>query len=41
MRVVDLIEKKRDNHKLTEEEIKFLLDEYLGGNVPDIKCHHF
>ena len=41
MRVVDLIEKKRDNHKLTEEEIKFLLDEYLGGNVPDYQMSSF
>ena len=41
MRVVDLIEKKRDNHKLTEEEIKFLLDEYLDGNVPDYQMSSF
>lgn len=41
MRVVDLIEKKRDNENLNEEEIKFLLDEYLDGNVPDYQMSSF
>ena len=41
MRVVDLIEKKRDNENLNEKEIKFLLDEYLDGNVPDYQMSSF
>ena len=41
MRVVDLIEKKRDNKNLNEKEIKFLLDEYLDGNVPDYQMSSF
>ena len=35
MRIVDLIEKKREKEELTKEEIKFLLNEYLVGDVPD------
>lgn len=35
MRAVDIIEKKRDNLKLSDTEIEFLLNEYLAGNIPD------
>ncbi|TNK94902.1 hypothetical protein C4M98_03825, partial [Mycoplasmopsis pullorum] len=35
MRVVDIIEKKRLNHSLDEQEIKFLLDTYVTGQTPD------
>jgi pyrimidine-nucleoside phosphorylase len=35
MRAVDLIEKKRDGYNLNADEIKFLLEEYLAGKVPD------
>ena len=31
MRIVDLIEKKRDKNSLTKEEIKYFLNEYLDG----------
>lgn len=41
MRVVDLIEKKRDKKELTKEEINFLLGEYLKGNVPDYQMSSF
>lgn len=41
MRAVDLIEKKRDEENLTEEEIKFLLNEYLKGNIPDYQMSSF
>ena len=41
MRVVDLIEKKRDNENLNELEIKFLLNEYLEGNIPDYQMSSF
>lgn len=41
MRIVDLIEKKRKKEELTKEEIKFLLNEYLVGNVPDYQMSAF
>ena len=41
MRIVDLIEKKREKKELTKEEIKFLLNEYLVGNVPDYQMSAF
>ena len=41
MRIVDLIEKKREKEELTKEEIKFLLNEYLVGNVPDYQMSAF
>ncbi|WP_456082935.1 thymidine phosphorylase [Leptotrichia sp.] len=41
MRIVDLIEKKREKEELTKEEIKFLLNEYLMGNVPDYQMSAF
>ena len=41
MRAVDIIEKKRDNLKLSDIEIEFLLNEYLAGNVPDYQMSAF
>lgn len=35
MRMVDLIEKKRDGHVLSKEEIHFIIDEYTKGSIPD------
>lgn len=35
MRVVDLIEKKRDGKELTTEEIKFIIDGYTKDEIPD------
>src|SRR6266481_3005690 len=35
MRIVDLIQTKRDGGELTSEEIDFLLQGYLRGEVPD------
>ncbi|MBO0470194.1 pyrimidine-nucleoside phosphorylase [Enterococcus sp. DIV0242_7C1] len=35
MRMVDLIEKKRDGHVLTEEEIQFIVSGYTSGDIPD------
>lgn len=35
MRMVDLIEKKRDGHELTKEEIHFIVDGYTKGDIPD------
>ena len=41
MRIVDIIQKKRDNEKLSDKEIEFLLSEYLAGNVPDYQMSAF
>ncbi|CUA79588.1 pyrimidine-nucleoside phosphorylase [Anoxybacillus suryakundensis] len=35
MRMVDLIEKKRDGHTLTKEEIQFIIKGYTKGDIPD------
>jgi len=35
MRMVDLIEKKREGHFLSEEEITFIIDGYVKGEIPD------
>jgi pyrimidine-nucleoside phosphorylase len=35
MRVVDLIRRKRDAAELLPEEIRYLIDEYTRGNIPD------
>ena len=41
MRAVDIIERKRDKHELTKEEIKFLLTDYLDGKIPDYQMSSF
>jgi pyrimidine-nucleoside phosphorylase len=35
MRMVDLIEKKRDGQALTEKEIQFIVSGYTKGDIPD------
>ena len=35
MRMVDLIEKKREGKELTTEEIKFIVEGYTEGTIPD------
>lgn len=35
MRMVDIIEKKRDGHSLSEEEIRFFIKGYCDGEIPD------
>lgn len=35
MRAVDLIQKKRDGHSLSKEEIDWLIEGYVDGTVPD------
>lgn len=35
MRMVDIIEKKRDGGELTKEEIRFFVNSYTKGSVPD------
>lgn len=34
-RMVDLIEKKRDNHVLSQAEIEWMIDAYTKGEIPD------
>ena len=38
MRAVDIIVKKRDGGKLTNEEIKFFIDGYTKGDIPDYQA---
>lgn len=41
MRVYDIIEKKRDNKSLSEEEIKYIINEYVSGKIPDYQMSAF
>lgn len=38
MRAVDIIIKKRDKHKLTNEEIDFFIQGYTQGDIPDYQA---
>lgn len=38
MRMVDIIEKKRDGGKLTKEEIDFFVNGYVRGDIPDYQA---
>ncbi|MBA2873339.1 pyrimidine-nucleoside phosphorylase [Thermaerobacillus caldiproteolyticus] len=41
MRMVDLIEKKRDGKELTKEEIDFMIKGYTDGTIPDYQMSAF
>lgn len=41
MRFVDIIEKKRDGLKLSEEEIQFFIDGVVDGSIPDYQVSSF
>ncbi|MBM7709811.1 pyrimidine-nucleoside phosphorylase [Enterococcus lemanii] len=41
MRMVDLIEKKRDGKELSENEIKWVIDRYTANEVPDYQMSAF
>ena len=41
MRAVDLIQKKRDGQELTTAEIKWLVEGYVAGTVPDYQMSAF
>lgn len=41
MRMVDLIEKKRDGHVLTDDEIQFIVSGYTKGEIPDYQMSAF
>jgi len=36
--MVDVIEKKRDGHELTDEEIRFFIKGYTDGSIPDYQA---
>ncbi|EHJ06643.1 pyrimidine-nucleoside phosphorylase [Staphylococcus simiae] len=38
MRMIDIIEKKRDGHALTTEEINFFIEGYVNGDIPDYQA---
>ncbi|HYK72721.1 MAG TPA: pyrimidine-nucleoside phosphorylase, partial [Pseudoneobacillus sp.] len=41
MRMVDLIEKKRDGLELSKEEIQFVINGYTDGSIPDYQVSAF
>ena len=41
IRAVDLIQKKRDGHELTTQEINWLIEAYTAGQVPDYQMSAF
>lgn len=38
MRMIDIIEKKRDGQTLTKEEIEFFIEGYTNGDIPDYQA---
>ena len=38
MRMYDIIQHKRDNKELSDEEIRFFIKEYTAGNIPDYQA---
>lgn len=41
MRMIDIIEKKRDGYELTKEEIDFVISGYTNGDIPDYQMSAF
>ena len=41
MNPVELIRKKRDGHSLNEEELRFLISDYVAGKLPDYQMSAF
>ena len=41
MRMIDLIEKKRDGYKLNKDEIDFIIQGYTKGEIPDYQVSAF
>ena len=41
MRMVDLIMKKRNGKELADEEIRFIIDGYTKGDIPDYQMSAF
>lgn len=38
MNMVDIIQKKKDGNKLTKDEIKWFIDGYVAGDIPDYQA---
>ena len=38
MRMIDIIEKKRDGKSLSKEEIEFFIEGYTNGEIPDYQA---
>ena len=38
MRMIDCIEKKVQKEELTKEEIQFIVDGFVSGDIPDYQC---
>lgn len=41
MRMYDLIEKKRDGHELSDEEIRYIVEGFTEGDIPDYQMSAF
>ena len=41
MRMTDILEKKKRGEKLSREEIKFFIDGYTKGEIPDYQASAF
>ncbi|WP_353948832.1 pyrimidine-nucleoside phosphorylase [Sporolactobacillus sp. Y61] len=41
MRMVDIITRKRDGYELTPQEIRFFIDGYVNGTIPDYQASAF
>ena len=41
MNILDIIDKKEKNEKLTKEELKYVIDNYLNGNIKDYQMSAF
>ena len=41
MRMLDIIIKKRENKELTPEEIRFFVNGYVDGTIPDYQASAF
>ena len=38
MNMVDIIQKKKDGKKLTKDEIRWFIDGYVAGDIPDYQA---
>ena len=38
MNMVDIIQKKKDGKKLSKDEIRWFIDGYVAGDIPDYRC---
>ena len=40
MRAYEIIKKKRDGNKLSDQEIRFAVDAFVKGTIPDGRSSH-